>query len=231
MTQSREQEPKSILSIFPKGVTPEIRAQIDSYVTSGKPLEVSIAKFVHEERERIKESLMEILALPPLPPEQEADKRAVDERFREGRNILFNIVNTAFFYSFASTHLLAACGELHSRSTNPEEGGVADLMLQSLERDLAIEMELTRDEVEQKKASYTVEGFISEGMFENEFKKRSPLEFIDFCTEVEEKQIDKFFKDLQNPMLYIFLRMASQQGRSRFHELYEDMQKGLTQHN
>lgn len=211
---------------WPTTVTPDDMAKIDAWRSQGKPLEVSIAHVIEEESIELRDSLMHMMTFPPLTPEEQEDEEAIDQRFREGTSVFVGIRITTTHYAFAAHQLLEACGEERPRPPRQEEG-IVDAMLSGIERDYATSKELSMEEVEQVEATYMVEGLMFEGMIRGEFQRRTPLEFIDFCTEAGEQNL-KRLPDQQDPSRHIF-REALRRGNQRFHQLYDAIQQELPQ--
>lgn len=209
---------------WPTTVTPEDLARIDAFRSQGKPLEVGIARVIYDEGKELRDTLMGMVKLPALSPKEQESDEAIDQRMREGTGILIGITMISVNYASAANHILSATGEKAPRA-GIEGGGLANALMSGLERDYATSEELSMNEVEQVKMSHVADGLIFDEMIEAEYHRRTPLEFVDYCADIEEQKLRRLV-DQQDPSYRIFSE-ALKRGNQRFHQFYEAMQHEL----
>lgn len=200
---------------YPRGITPEARAAIDGYINQGKTPEVSVALFIiTSDASSVFDSLYE---------QMEADiiKGSVEYRF----NMIFGITQTTAYYASGSIALLKAAGE--PLPENPSQDRLSDHMLEHIDKGIALEEELTMDEVEQKGAVLQANIHLFTERVTEVFRTKQPLEAIDIYTKLESQQLAiKLGKGL---LARTILQNSLREGRRRFHELFEDIQRPLSE--
>lgn len=217
MTQGgREGEPFGIpQDPYPRGITPEIRAEVDGYMAQGKPLEVGVALFiVSNDSDAIRDVLLdrdEILSRQPLVQV----------------NMMLTAVAPAVCFIKLSMALLLSAGEaIPSKITDTQVFEAHTAFLNLMAEGITPEQELTNEVVDQFKITLQVLSLLKENK-RMKFPKRRSLfmKAIDTYTDAE---CDKFAHGLQeHPTISNNLQDALRQGRRRFLEIYEDMRRPL----